>query len=105
MAARSALWPAPLRAAPPRRPDPHRSPYADNAVRPSVVQSAEALCKTAGAMLATLDHIALLVVHIGRGEPVPFDELVNMGPAIEASRIAMVGIMAGLTSAELCRAL
>ena len=37
---------------PPKRPDPQRSPNADNAVCPSVAQSAEALRKMAGAMLA-----------------------------------------------------
>ena len=91
---------------PPReRPDPQRPPVADSAAHPSVVQAAEALRETAGATLAALDRVALLVERVGRGEPVPSEELANIGPAIQASRLAMAGIVGGLASAELCGAL
>ena len=90
---------------PPDRPDPRRPPDADNAGRPSVAQAAEALRETVGATLTALDHVALLVARAGHGEPIPSDELASMGPAIQASRTAMAGIVAGLASSELCGAL
>ena len=90
---------------PPERPDPRRPPDVDNAARPSVAQAAEALRATAGATLAALDRVALLVARAGRGEPVQPDELATLEPAIQASRTAMAGIVAGLASSELCGAL
>ena len=90
---------------PPERPDLQRPPDADNAACPSVAQAAEALRATAGATLTALDRVVLLVARASRGEPVPPDELARIGPAIQASCTVMVGIVAGLTSSELCRAL
>ena len=52
-----------------------------------------------------LDRVALLAACTGRGESIPSDELADIGPAIQASRAALVGIVAGLAIADLCEEL
>ena len=79
-----------------------QTPQAEATVAPATQRAANTLREVANATLVVLESLAGLLDRAGRGETIPAGDLTAMQPAVNASKTAMQGVVAGFAANDLC---